>query len=60
MKDSGIIWNRKTLNTFLANPLAMVPGSTMGIAGINNEQDRRALILYIESASRSKEICGSG
>lgn len=47
MKNSNIVWNAKTLDHFLSAPLKRVPGTTMAIAGINNETDRRDLISYL-------------
>ncbi|MCD6674372.1 MAG: cytochrome c family protein, partial [Burkholderiaceae bacterium] len=34
MKRSGIVWNAKTLDRFLADPMKAVPGTTMGYAGV--------------------------
>lgn len=56
MKKSGIIWNAKTLDQFLANPMKMVPGTAMGYAGIPDPQDRADLIAYLKQAGES-DIC---
>lgn len=49
MKKSGIVWNDKTLDTWLAKPVAMVPGTSMAFAGLSNEQQRRDLIAYLKT-----------
>jgi len=60
MRQQDIIWSRDLLNRFLTSPTTMVPGTTMGYAGISDPQERLDLIAYIEAASRSSDTCGSG
>ena len=46
MKKYGVIWNAETLNEFLANPNAKVPGTAM--AGILEDPQQRAdVIAYL-------------
>jgi len=47
MKQSGIVWNEKTLNRFLSDPLKTVPGTTMTYAGVTDAKDRADLIAYL-------------
>ena len=54
MKRSKIVWNEKTLDRFLANPLKAVPGTSMGYAGIADRRERADLIAYLEQANRSE------
>ena len=54
MKRSNIVWNAKTLDRFLANPLKAVPGTSMGYAGIADSKERADLIAYLEQANRSE------
>lgn len=56
MRRSGIVWNEKTLDRFLADPLKIVPGTAMGYAGIKDSQERTDLIAYLKRASGS-EAC---
>ena len=58
MKRSGIVWNMKTLDRFLAAPLERVPGTTMTYAGIPDAQERADLIAYLASANRSAACKG--
>ena len=57
MKNSKITWNEKTLDRFIAKPLAMVPGSTMTYDGVADAKDRSDLIAYLERVNKSPE-CG--
>lgn len=52
MKRSGIVWDAATLDRFLANPRALVPGTRMGFAGVPDARDRADLIVYLERATR--------
>jgi cytochrome c len=51
MKRSRIVWNEQTLDRFLANPLAAVPGTAMGYAGVEDPGERADLIAYLERAN---------
>jgi cytochrome c len=57
MKNSKITWNEKTLERFIAKPLAMVPSSTMTYDGVADARDRSDLIAYLQRVNRSPE-CG--
>jgi len=51
MKRSRIVWDARTLDWFLTNPLRAVPGTTMGYAGIDDAQERADLIEYLRAAT---------
>ena len=55
MKNSKITWNEKTLDGFLAKPLAMVPGTSMTYDGVPDPNERADLIAYLKQANRSAE-----
>lgn len=55
LRAADIVWSEETLESFLAAPLAVVPGTTMGFAGVKDAADRRALIVYLKQAS--EELC---
>ena len=57
MKNSRIVWNDKTLDRFLANPPATVPGTTMTYAGIEDPGERADLIAYLRQAGEGP-ACG--
>jgi cytochrome c len=46
-KGSGLTWNEATLDRYLANPRAVVPGTTMPYAGLKNDTQRADLIAYL-------------
>ena len=54
MKQSELVWNKETLNRFLADPLKTVPGTTMTYAGVDDPKERADLIAYLGTASCSK------
>lgn len=56
MKRANWVWNRKTLDRFLADPMKVVPGTTMGYAGVKDPQERADLIAYLEQADKSS-VC---
>lgn len=53
MKQSGITWDKKTLDRFLAAPLKAVPGTTMTYAGIPDRQERADLIAYLRHVDQT-------
>jgi cytochrome c len=55
MRRSGIVWSRRTLDRFLADPLRAVPGTAMGYDGVKDARERADLIAYLEAAQRSPE-----
>lgn len=58
MRRSRIVWNEKSLDRFLADPLKAVPGTAMGYAGIPDPRERADLIAYLKEAGQSPE-CGA-
>lgn len=57
MRKSGIVWDAAALDRFLAAPTQVVPGTTMGYAGIPDPAERAALIEWLRDASRSAKSC---
>jgi cytochrome c len=53
LRKSRIVWNRKTLDQWLANPNALVPGNKMVVQLANDPQDRADLIEYLLAATES-------
>jgi cytochrome c len=60
MKKSGIVWNDKTLDRFLAKPLAMVPGSTMTYDGVADPKDRADLVAYLKRVDETPACARPG
>lgn len=49
MKRSGLTWDAPTLDKFLENPQASIPGTRMPYSGMADAQERAALVKYIET-----------
>ena len=56
MRKSKIVWNEKTLDRFLADPLKTRPGTAMGYAGVEDAQERADLIAWLK-AENASEVC---
>jgi cytochrome c len=51
MKSQKGNWTPEDLDTYLANPKAMVPGTTMSFAGIPRGKERADLIVFLNTHS---------
>jgi cytochrome c len=49
MKKYDRVWDAETLDTYLADPRATVPGTRMIYPGIKDEKERRDIIAYLET-----------
>jgi cytochrome c len=47
LKRSGIMWDEHTVDTFITDPQAVVPGNRMPFAGITDAAARADLIAYL-------------
>jgi cytochrome c len=47
MKQSGIVWDAKTLDAYLESPQKAVPGNRMTYTGLKNPTDRTDLVTYL-------------
>ena len=52
MKTSNITWSPQTLDKFIADPQADVPGNRMPFAGMPDAADRADLIAYLQKATK--------
>ena len=57
MRDSGVVWNERTLDRFLRNPMQAVPGTTMGYAGVKDAAERADLIAWLREATQPGKSC---
>ncbi|HSI04314.1 MAG: cytochrome c family protein [Myxococcota bacterium] len=48
MRESGLTWDAATLDAFLANPTAKLPGSMM-VTGVPDAAQRAAVIGYLQT-----------
>ncbi|ESR27263.1 c-type cytochrome [Lutibaculum baratangense] len=49
--EAGLVWDAATLDRYLEKPQAFVPGTRMSYRGMPGEQDRAALIAWLEAAT---------
>ena len=52
MKAKGGAWDNATLDAYLKQPMKAIPGTRMAFAGVPDELDRRALVLYLDEQSK--------
>ena len=53
LQEMAQVWDRQTMNQWLANPSAMAPGTTMAFSGISDEKQRELLVRYLEKVASS-------
>jgi len=58
MKNSRLVWDEKTLDRFVARPMAVVPGTSMTYDGVPDAKDRADLIAYLRKAGAGPECAG--
>jgi cytochrome c len=47
MKNSGVTWDAKTLDAYLANPQGVVPGNTMPFSVVADAKQRADIVAYL-------------
>lgn len=57
MKEANFVWDERTLDWFLINPMQAIPGTTMGYAGIQDAAERSDLIAWLKQATRAQHNC---
>ena len=51
LKESGIVWNEETLDSFLTNPKKFVKGTRMSLR-VSKEADRANVIAFLKAAKK--------
>jgi cytochrome c len=46
---NGAVWDEKTLDSYLADPRAFVPGNKMGFVGLKDQTARDNIIAYLKT-----------
>lgn len=54
LKRSGIVWNEVSLDQWIADPQAALPGNFMLFQGVRNPQARADLIAFLHASSEGK------
>jgi cytochrome c len=54
VKDSGITWDEKTLDQWIKNPNAVIPGNNMGaiFSGLPDANERAKIIAFLKSDAK--------
>lgn len=58
LKASDITWTVDRLDQFLADPTAMVPGTSMWVGKIADPARRQDVIAFLQSGDTSADLCG--
>jgi cytochrome c len=53
LRSAGVTWDLNRLDQWLRDPASVIPGTLMVFAGIPSAADRRALLRYLEEATRA-------
>jgi len=48
MKDSGIVWDEKTMDKYIENPKTFIPNNKMAFVGVKKPEQRADVIEYLE------------
>ena len=59
MKHADVVWNQATLERWLTNPDAFIPGTTMTFPGIRDSGPRQDVIAYLQAVSEGKAPRGN-
>lgn len=54
LKSSGVVWDDATLDAWLADPQAFIPGNAMTFPGIKDARVRADLIAFLKTTQRRK------
>ena len=57
LRKSGIVWDEATLDRYLADPAAMVPGTTMTLGQVKDAKQRRDLLAFLRTEDASTDLC---
>lgn len=52
LRKSGLVWNEQSLDEWLRDPQAVVPGNFMAFPGLKDERSREDLIAFLKAASQ--------
>ncbi len=59
MKASDVVWTEETLDAYLADPEAFIPGNGMAstTGKLEDETQRRDLIAFLKEPDNSADLC---
>lgn len=54
LRGSSLVWERDTLNAWLRDPQALIPGNAMNIRGLPDAAQRADLVAFLQAASEGR------
>ena len=57
MRHAKIIWNEKSLDAFLTDPIKYLPGTAMVFAGVPDPKERADVIAWLKAAGAGAAVC---
>ncbi len=59
MKSSDVVWTEETLDAYIADPAAFIPGNGMAstTGKLEDETQRRNLIAFLKEPDNSVDLC---
>jgi cytochrome c len=60
LRSADLVWGEDTLNAFLADPQAFLPGNRMTFPGITDAQARADVIAYLQTATAARAQAEAG
>jgi cytochrome c len=54
LERSGLVWDFATLDRWLAEPRALVPGTKMAFPGLRDPEERKAIIAFLRLRSSAR------
>lgn len=57
MRASRTVWDERSLDIFLKDPMKALPGTAMGYAGVKDDAERSDLIAWLKQATRAGVAC---
>jgi cytochrome c2 len=55
MKQSNVVWDESTLDSFIEDPQAFIPGNRMPFDGLKDKTDREDLLAYLKQATKNSD-----
>ncbi len=59
LRASGLVWDDATLDAWLRDPAALVPGNLMAFEGVRDDQARRDLVAYLRALAEGRASDGA-
>ena len=60
LRNSGVVWNDRTLDSWLQEPRKLIPGTTMTLAPIRDPVERQNIIAYLKQLASGNQETASG